>query len=464
MIANARSRRYNLTGGQITELDTCAAATRTSRLKQNIIALLLRKGFGAGISYLLVPIVLDYLDPVRYGVWITMTSAVSWLYLFDVGLGNGMQNMVASALAHADKISAKIYISTSYIVVTVIAVLLSAILLFVYPLINWGTIFNTPQTIIEDVTLAVAITVFFLLCQLVARLIGSILRADEMPALAGYFNTAGSVMTLVCVLVAKRYYPGSISLLTAISGISNLVPFVIGSVVLFSTKYTEIKPSFECFKSDRVGPLLSLSGKFLVLQLSAVVIFSTDSMIISQLFSPAEVAPYAISNKYIGVVMIFFGIVLQPFWASFTHAHELRETDWIKRMVGGLLKLWGFVLLLIVVLVLISPIVYRLWLGSQLRIPFMLTLLMGVHFAILAFSQVFSKYINGVGKLRVQTIYAVVSGIVNIPLSVFLASTCSLGVNGVILATIISTAPVLYLAPYQYWQLLNSRARGIWDQ
>jgi O-antigen/teichoic acid export membrane protein len=261
-----------------------------------------------------------------------------------------------------------------------------------------------------------------------------------------------------------QFWVGSLSLLALIAGVANLIPVVGGSIILYMRDYRDIRPSVQFYDRKLVNSLISLGWRFFILQISAVIIFTTDSLIISQLFSPSEVTPYALSNKYMGVVMMFFGIILQPYWASFTHAYELGEETWIRNTVRKLLVLWIIVVLLIVVMVIISPLAYNVWLGESVSIPFSLTLLMAVHMAILSFAQIYSKYLNGVGKLKVQYILATVAAVVNIPLSVFLAKTCGLGVHGVMLGTVLSNIPTAIASPYQYNLLSRSKAVGIWNE
>lgn len=428
------------------------------------MALIARKGLGAVLSYVLVPVLLDYLDPLRYGVWITMVSVVNWLYIFDVGLGNGMQNALASALARKNREQGQIIVSTTYSLMIFIAMVLLLVIAAAGPLLDWGVVFNVDGDIAADVALGVGITVVFYVMQLVVRLIGVVLTADERPALAGYFNTIGSIVTLVVVLLVKPHVPGSIALLSCIMGVANLLPPVVASFVLYRSQYRDIRPSWNRRDMSLAPELFMLGGKFLVMQLSAVVIYTTDNMIITQMFSPAEVTPYALAAKYVGFVTIGYGIILKPFWASFTHAHELGEVVWIRRMVKKLHFMWGGVVFATFTLVAVSPYIYDMWLGGKVDIPMSLTILMGIHVVMFNYGQIYSKYLNGVGKLEVQFRLSIITAIINIPISMFFAGPLGMGVNGVILGTICTNIPVVLAAPYQYYQLSTGRAQGIWSK
>ena len=51
------------------------------------------------ISLVMVPMTLGYVNPVQYGIWITLSSIVGWLGYFDIGFGNGLRNRFAESVA-----------------------------------------------------------------------------------------------------------------------------------------------------------------------------------------------------------------------------------------------------------------------------------------------------------------------------------------------------------------------------
>ena len=75
---------------------------RNSKYRRNILLLILSQVSGVLVSLLLVPITLNYLGVKEYGVWITLTTIVSWFAFFDVGLGHGLRNKYAESRAHGN--------------------------------------------------------------------------------------------------------------------------------------------------------------------------------------------------------------------------------------------------------------------------------------------------------------------------------------------------------------------------
>ena len=90
---------------------------RSRKTKLNIVAMLGVKGLSMLISFLYVPLLLNSMDSENYGVWLTLTSLVSWVAIFDIGLGNGLRNKLAEALARNDELLGRKYVSTAYITI-----------------------------------------------------------------------------------------------------------------------------------------------------------------------------------------------------------------------------------------------------------------------------------------------------------------------------------------------------------
>src|SRR5690606_30861030 len=93
---------------------------RSVRAKKNILSSLLIKGASIAISFITLPITLNYVDSSTYGVWLTMSSIVGWIVFFDIGLTQGLRNRFAEAKAIGDEKLARIYVSTTYAILGII--------------------------------------------------------------------------------------------------------------------------------------------------------------------------------------------------------------------------------------------------------------------------------------------------------------------------------------------------------
>ena len=138
---------------------------RTQRAGKNVFVKFISTAVTLLISFIIVPMVLGFVGKVEYGIWLTISSIIAWFNYFDVGLGNGLRNKLAVALAEDDNEMANIYISSSYALIGIFKnkILYSYVPNFIFNLLNfvsWNSILNTDH-IANSELLKIVLTVFF---------------------------------------------------------------------------------------------------------------------------------------------------------------------------------------------------------------------------------------------------------------------------------------------------------------
>ena len=105
---------------------------RSVKARKNIIASFVIKGLSILIGFVFVRLLYTQLGAVEYGIWLTLTSIVSMVIYFDIGLGNGLRNRFAESLAKNEHEKAKIYVSTTYAGFSIIFGLIFLIFLIIF--------------------------------------------------------------------------------------------------------------------------------------------------------------------------------------------------------------------------------------------------------------------------------------------------------------------------------------------
>ena len=95
---------------------------RTLTAKKNIAISFVLKGVSIVIGFVFLPLTINYINPTNYGIWLTLSSIISWFAFFDVGLGNGLKNKLSESIAHGDLTKSRIYVSTTYGLLTMLSV------------------------------------------------------------------------------------------------------------------------------------------------------------------------------------------------------------------------------------------------------------------------------------------------------------------------------------------------------
>ena len=413
-------------------------------------------------NLLLVRLTLDYLGKTEYGIWLTLSSILTWFNYLDFGLGNGLRNKLAEALTKNDLRSAKIYVSTTYAVFSSLILLLVIIFLFVFRFIDWLEIFKAPVYLKNELNSLILITIVFFLIQFVLRLLTFIINADQKTALNGFFSSSINLLTVLLVYLLLKITSPSILLLGAGSTLIPVIVFVIASFFIFNKKYKSIAPSFKAIKFYNLKDLLGLGTQFFIIQIAALIIFATDNLIITQLFGPADVTVYNIAYKYFNYIPIIFFVILTPMWSAYTEAYVMNDFDWIKNAMNKIQKVWILLSLIVIVMIFAANWFYSIWLNSKIQVPLLLTILMGFFAIVSNWNNIFAYFINGVGKIRLQLYNSIFVAIINIPLSIYFAKNLEMGISGVIAATCICVGIGAIWAPIQYSKIINKKATGIW--
>lgn len=152
----------------------------------NIIGAFVIKGGSLVISVILLPMYLRFFHEQEIlGIWYTILSVLNWVILFDLGLGQGLRNQLPKALNAKDKKMAKEYISTTYILMTAVAVIILLLGIVVLRKIDLYAIFNVNETILNysDLEKSVIIVFIGIIVQIVLKIVTSILYAIQKSAM-----------------------------------------------------------------------------------------------------------------------------------------------------------------------------------------------------------------------------------------------------------------------------------------
>ena len=433
---------------------------RSVKAKKNIFASFIIKGCNIAISLVLVPLTIHYVNPTQYGIWLTLSSIIGWFAFFDIGFGNGLRNKFAEAIAKDDHQLARIYLSTTYAILSIIIVCLLVIFLCLNPFLNWTSILNTPASMAAELsTLALLVFVFFCL-QFILQLITTIITANQQPAKASFFNFLGSLFSLTVIFILTKTTSGSLIYLALSLGFTPVLVLTASSLWFYTHEYKKYAPSIKFVKFSYARELMSLGLKFFIIQIATVVLYETSNLIIAQLFGPAQVTPYNVAYKYFGIIPMVMGIIMTPFWSAITEAWVKQDIPWIKSTMKRLQLLWVVLSLVTLGMLLVSNFVYKLWVGKDLFIPLSISVAMASYVIINAWNGIYSQFVNGVGKIKLQLYIALASTLINIPLAIYLGKHA--GIYGVVLSTTIISIMGAIASPIQYYKIINNKARGIW--
>ncbi len=438
--------------------------SRSVRARKQILISFFIKSISIIIGFVFVPLLLHYLGAAEYGIWLTLSSIIAWVSYFDIGLGNGLRNRFAESLAKGEYQMARIYVSTTYAGLSLIFGTFFFIFLAINPFLSWHEILKAPLSLEHELSSLVVITVGFFLLRFTLKLISIIIVADQRSAISNIFDPLSNVVSLIAILILIQYAESSLLNLGIVLGAAPVFVLAIATIYFFRKDYRDYRPSFKLINFSYFKDLTGLGIKFFIIQITVVVIMSTNNLIITQVVGPEAVASYNIAYKYFGLVLMLFTIITDTYWSAYTEAFIKKDFAWIRRVTGNLAKGWIGVLLVLALMLVFAKDFYRLWVGADVIIPFQLSAMTALFIAIYVWYIIFIIFINGTGKITLQLYVSVAVAVLNIPVSIFFASFLGMGTAGVILGSCVTYLPGAIIAPIQYHKIINSRDTGIWGK
>ena len=435
---------------------------RTLLAKKNIVASFLIKATSIAVSLVLVPLTINYVTPANYGIWLTLSSIVVWLSFFDIGFGNGLRNKFAQALAEGKVELARVYVSTTYAILSiVIASVLVAFVVF-NALIDWSKVLNAPSAMESELSVLALIVFVFFCLRFVLQLIVTILSARQESAKASLLDLMASLISLFLIYLLTRNTTGNLIYLGAVLSITPVVILCMSSFWFFRFDYKQFAPSLKFVKFSYAKDLMGLGLKFFIIQIAALVLFNTDNIIIIHLLGSEEVAVFNVTFKLFSVITMIFSIIATPLWSAYTDAYAKKDFDWIRSTLLSMRKIWMGLILLTIMLLFSSPMIFKFWLGDTIIVPFPLSIAMSFYVVISVWQTIHVFLLNGIGKITLQLYLVIFSSLINIPLAFFLGA--KMGLVGVILTSIILFTVMGIVFSIQTQKILNDKATKIWNR
>lgn len=416
------------------------------------------------VSFILIPITINYLDTDNYGIWLTLSSFISWFSFFDIGLGNGLRNKFTEAKVNNNYEIAKAYVSSAYFTIGSISLFIIFIFLILNQFIDWTAVFNTKQNLSGELSILLPIIFVFFGLQLVSKLIITIYQADQHHSIDGKIQFFSQLLSLIVIWCLTKTNKSSLLLFGSLISAIPVIILIIFNFISFNTTYVMFRPQFRLWKKEYINDISSLGFKFFIIQIASLVLFSSDNFIIIKLFGPEDVVKYNLAFKYFSIVTMGYTILITPFWSSFTEAYANKDFVWIRKTISTMQKIWLLVPILLLGMIFISNWFYSFWIGRSIDIPLNLSLSMALFVLMMTFNMIYVNFINGVGKIKLQLYTSIITMIINIPLSIFFGKYLGWGPAGVVLATCCSLLYAVILRPLQYFKIINNTAKGIWNK
>jgi len=425
-----------------------SASRRSHRAALGGVVTLLSGGLKIAGSLITLPLLLRYLGPESFGVWVTLTSLMALSALGDLGIGNGLINAVSTAHGTDDRTSAKIYVSSAFLIGLTLSCALLVLFAVLDAVVSWPTLFNlSSPTIIAEVGPAVKVLIG---CVVLNMLLGVVVKVRtgyqeiHINMLWEILGIISSIVTLVVLLWLKAALPW---LVLAEVGVP-LISMAGNIACLFFVERPWLRPSLSCVSLGAVRSLLNLGLLFFILHLVGIVAFSSDNLLAIWMCGPEAAGLYAIAMKLFSPCRLLAGALLGPLWPAYGEAIARGDITWIRRTVAAsIIAVEAVVLPLALVCLFFGNELIRLWFQQPILLGFGLLSGAAVWVALEAIGAGLAMFLNGASLLRAQVPLCIAFAVMAIAAKVTFAN--QFGIAGIIWGTILAYS-IAQLVPYAH--------------
>ncbi|KAB1064859.1 MATE family efflux transporter [Salibacter halophilus] len=407
------------------------------------------KGINVFLSFLLVRYTIQFAGKEVYGVWATILAFLTWFSVIESGISNSFRNRITAYFSEKKYNAIRVHVSSAYQLLTIVYFSLAIVFVIIISATPFNTLFQSDNVVNTKFALVISVFLYFL--YFIFHYLNNVLLATHQAEKTYLFLLIQNVVVLLFLFILEQSeLEVSLLLVCLAYTMGPLVSWLGLNIFSYKTFLFKVKPEvLEVLYFQKTGQLFKqLTPSFFIMQFFTLLIYSTDSIIILNYLNGVEVAKYNVSFKYFNIITVLFNLVLVPYWAIFSEAYYKKDHESVKYSIQRLLKNWTVVLVFAIILIIVSPYAYSLWIGEEMDIPISLSILMAVSALLTAWVNIFGYYLKSANLLSIQTKLLSLAGIANIPLSIFLISYFQSA--GVILATIVSILPLVIVLPLQY--------------
>lgn len=408
-----------------------------------------------GLSYISIPLFLKYLGDRDYGIWMTIFSVVSWINTFDLGIGNGLKNKLTENYSKKNFQEMKEYIMTGYISLSFLALIFWIIGCLGIYFFNFSQGLNIDYYSENYLKLLFFITYSLTLINFIVKIYNELYLAVHNSYISNLCTLLFQILFILILIVLDSM--NKVSLLSIVFFYPGFT-LILGIIftIIFFKKYKNLRPKLEDFRKEKVKIINGLGLYFFLIQISMLIIMTTDNLMIMRYLGAGEVATYNIISKLFQVILIIEALISVPMWPLLVDAYVKNDKKWIIKIYKKLNLLFLLAIVGTGVLVVITPLVLKIWIGRELIIPKYLTLLWGVFIINRMWGDIYCIFTNATNKIKLQMWFLIFGAVVNIPLSIFFIKKFALGSSGVILATNISLLPISIIIPIQVYKIIKN--------
>ncbi|MGL6114985.1 MAG: lipopolysaccharide biosynthesis protein [Cetobacterium sp.] len=419
-----------------------------NNLSINILSSFICKGLAIILNFFIIPLTINILGNDYYGLWILILSTTSWIYTFDIGIGNGIKNKISENIAKKNKLEIIKIIINGYVGVMVIAIGILLFSIFIILNLDLCKLLNINFLSEKELEKILIINISIVCLNFILSLCNNIFNGLQKSYIASINNFLSQFIIFILCYGIYIYKINSIIIMSILYGgsiaFSNIIVSAYYLIKNFQRKRINL---IKLISLHYIKNMVNIGGKIFIIQICGLVIFSTDNLIISRFLGIEDVGEYNIINKLFTIPTIFLTLMLVPTWPAITKAYYEKNKVWLENLLLKINKVWKLVFILTILLMIFGKNIVYMWTLKKIDTSISLIIIFGINTVLATYSSIYSTFLFAINPdFRIVGL-SIFQAILNILLSYIFIIYLKIGMNGVILATVFCMSLNIYFLP-----------------
>ena len=347
---------------------------KVKKIVLNILGGSLAKGISIIIALILTPLLLNYLGDAQFGVFSTIYSFYIINNILDLGLGMYLQNKIPELTYSEDKSFLHRAISNVFFALFGIALLFLILFTILESNINFNLLFKPND--ISNINKSVRIFAFCWVVYLPFSMVQKIRIGYQESYKSDIWIAIGSVLGLIVCFIFVKLKCTPEYFILAIFGSNALVNFI--HFLSYFYKNPTLLPTWKLLDKALIKLFVKESFIYFTLQTSALILISSDSILIAHYMDVTHVTTYTLIYRMFGLCILPISLSVSPIFYALNDAFARNDIAWVRKSSRKtLLLLIPVSLIMCLLLIFTSNTVISFWLKRDINFPLDILLAFG---------------------------------------------------------------------------------------
>ena len=415
--------------------------------------------FTSLIGFVTLPLSLNYFGKDLFGLFSITNDTLAYLALFNFGIPWATATIFAKLLSYHAQKDLLFKSLTLLFFLCIVMAFLVGVIAYIYP--NWiHFIAQINSSILPSAKLFISVSVIFFIIRLPFSLFGQLLIFINRVYISKIIDVLSSMLTFSSLLMII-HFKLSIVQYAIISGCISLIPLFL-SVLVFIKIWQRDAVLDSGYNSDITNyrHLVGSSFYFFLNGIGGLIIWNTDSLVISHYLGLGETAEYAVMFKFFTILFMIITQVMNVVNPLFPKFLKENKRDKLSQLFDVLIRTFPLVggFIFIIMFGFFKDFVILWTHNLSIFIGTLSCFAMGLYCYFLCSSIVPYSAIVSLNYSKEIYKLTLLEAIVNLAVSVYLVN--KIGIAGVVFGTLIAHVVTMFvLVPLKLDKLLPNLFR-----